>query len=188
MVLMKAISLEVLPQLETDRLLIRQLKESDLEFIHTHYQKPEISHYTFLHFKSMEETKDYFENCCLPPFSNEFKMGIELRETGKLIGTVSFLSWNKIHRNGELGYDLAPEYWGKGFMFEALLEFLTFLLDELEVHRIEATTNENNLLSIKLLEKLGFVLEGLMREKYQINGYFHNELLYSLINSEIIHE
>lgn len=71
-------------------------------------------------------------------------MGIVLRQTGKLIGTISLLSWKHKHRNGELEYDLAPEYWGKGLLFEALLEFITFLFDELQIHRIEVTTNENN--------------------------------------------
>lgn len=48
-------------------------------------------------------------------------MGIVLRQTGKLIGTISLLSWKHKHRNGELEYDLAPEYWGKGLLFEVLL-------------------------------------------------------------------
>ncbi len=181
---MNSNSLEILPQLETERLIIRQLNGSDLEFIHAHYQRPEISHFTLLHFNNIKETKEYFDISCLPPFSREFKMGIVLRDTSELIGTVSFLSWNHKHRNGELGYDLAPEYWGKDLMFEALLEFLTYLFDNLEIHRIEATTNENNLLSKKLLERLGFMLEGTMREKYKIDGYFQNELLFSLIKSE----
>lgn len=81
---------------------------------------------------------------------------ITQKKNDELIGYVSFWRLIKEHYRAEIGYALSPDYWGNGFMKEALCESIKFAFEKSGLHSIEANVNPGNLSSIKLLEKLGF--------------------------------
>lgn len=73
---------------------------------------------------------------------------------------VGFWQWSYSNR-AILGYDLARKYWGKGIASEAVREIIRFGYEKMELNRIEAETIEDNHESRSMLEKPGFVLEGI---------------------------
>ncbi|MHA1648003.1 MAG: GNAT family N-acetyltransferase [Promethearchaeota archaeon] len=173
-----------LPTITTKRLIIRPLKESDMIFFERHYSNPLIQKYTLLHFRNQDEIRDFYLRGCDLTKSDQFRLLLVLKEMNQEIGSVVFEHWDKHHNSSEIGYDLAPEFWGKGLMIEALNSILDFVFSEMMVNRLEATTNPTNHRSIKLLKKIGFTQEGILLQKYYFNGSYHDELLFSLLEED----
>ncbi|MGL4597526.1 MAG: GNAT family N-acetyltransferase [Bacteroidia bacterium] len=104
------------------------------------------------------------------------RWGIELREEKKLIGTAGFKTQNKQHRTGEIGYELNPEYWNRGLMTEALQAITQFGLEQLNLHTITANIAPDHVASRRVLEKLGFVSEGLFLENYFYKNWWNSQI------------
>jgi len=82
-------------------------------------------------------------------------------------------------------YDLAREHWGKGIGSEAVREILRFGFERMGLNRIGAETIEDNLESRRMLEKLGFVLEGIRRGySLEDDGKYHGSVMYGLLRNE----
>ena len=104
------------------------------------------------------------------------------------IGTVSFRDITRQHRQScQLGYKLDHRYWGQGYATEAIREGVRVMFDDLELHRITALVMPDNDRSIRLMERLGFVNEGLERKVLLINGKWEDHIRYSLISSAPAH-
>ena len=89
------------------------------------------------------------------------------------------------HCRGEIGYALKPEYWGKGFMTEALKTIIDFGFHKMNLHSIEANVNPKNQKSKKLLKRLGFRKEAYFRENYLFEGKFLDSEIYSLLKKDL---
>jgi ribosomal-protein-alanine N-acetyltransferase len=90
------------------------------------------------------------------------RWGVE-RE-GVLIGTCGFQNLNRAARRGELGYELDYGCWGRGYMRKALMPVLDYGFNIMRFERVEAFINIDNDRSAGLLKKLGFTLEGTLRD------------------------
>lgn len=102
----------------------------------------------------------------------------------RLIGSCGFNYWNRDHGRAEISYDLAREYWGKGVMSSAVHAVLEFAFEHMQLHRVEATVTPTNIGSLKVLEKLGFQQEGLLREQKLLHGTFEDAIMLSLLRKE----
>ena len=91
--------------------------------------------------------------------------GIEHRESGKIIGVISLWNLIKDDNSGEFGYGLNPGYQGKGYMREALREVIEYALDYFLLDTVYAYTSKDNIPSLKLLEKCGFLETGRVIEE-----------------------
>jgi ribosomal-protein-alanine N-acetyltransferase len=105
------------------------------------------------------------------------------KDQSKLIGTVCIWNILKEHYRAEIGYVLLPEYFGKGFMQEALTATLDYGFRVMKLHSIEANVNPMNTDSIKLLERNHFVREAYYKENYYYDGRFLDTAIYSLLAS-----
>jgi len=110
--------------------------------------------------------------------------GIVLRESHQLIGTCTVFKINQQNRNGEIGYILNRDHWGKGLMTEAISCVLEHVFKEMKLHRLEADSDPKNLASLALLEKLGFQREGYFRERWFVHGKWHDSVMLGLLRSE----
>ncbi|MFX1514738.1 MAG: GNAT family N-acetyltransferase [Promethearchaeota archaeon] len=173
-----------IPTLKTTRLIIRPLNEKDIDFLFKHYNQEEITRFTLISFNSVGEVKAFLDQYTAQTDMRKFKEGIELRSIQQLIGTVTFLNWSRNDRCAEIGYDLTKEYWGKGLMTEALEAFIRFGFEVMNLNRIEATTNVKNERSRKVLTRLGFVQEGILRQKYRFRGNYSDEIIFSILREE----
>ena len=100
----------------------------------------------------------------------------------KFIGTIGYNSWN--NRRAEISYDLMRDHWRKGIMTKALNNALVFGFKNMDLMRIEARTMLENIPSQKILEKVGFKKEGILRSYRIIRGEPTDVLIYSLVRSD----
>lgn len=170
-------------QLRTDRLDLRPLCLEDAEGLFRIYSDPEFTRYwstapwtsvsqaTALIAKDLRELAD----------DESLRLGIFLREPGVLIGTCSLFNVSKQCRRAEIGYGIAPAYWRQGYMFEAVSALLAFAFDALAMNRLEADIDPRNTASARSLEKLGFQREGLLPERWIVDGEVSDSALYGLL-------
>ena len=170
------------PTLTTDRLLLRPVTIEDLEFIYTLFAAPETNIYSgYDDLKTIEEAKDMYETYLKPGFPTHFRLLIEYKDPKTPLGTLGLYLYSKKNRRAELGYDLAKDHWGNSYMTEAVSEVLRYGFTELELNRIEATVDTRNTRSIRLLERMGFKREGLLRQRHYYGGSYQDELYYGLL-------
>ena len=105
------------------------------------------------------------------------------KSSGKFIGDFAFWKIDKKNSRTEIGYSLSPEFWGQGYMKEAMIRILNFGFNDLKLHSIEANINPNNENSRRLLIKLGFKQEAYFRENYYYNGTYLDSEIYSLLQA-----
>jgi ribosomal-protein-alanine N-acetyltransferase len=86
--------------------------------------------------------------------------------------------------SGQIGYSIDREFEGQGFMHEATDAVINFAFREFLLHRLEACCMPRNLRSGKLLERLGFVCEGTLRQSLRVNGRWEDHLLWSLLQGD----
>ena len=84
------------------------------------------------------------------------RRGVELEESGELIGSVMFRYDDMKDGICEIGYSIGKQYWGKGFGTEIVKEILKTLQKEQRIHTAIAWSHKENISSIKILERLGF--------------------------------
>lgn len=112
------------------------------------------------------------------------RFGLEERETAEVIGTCSLHNFHHENRRAEIGYSLNRARWGRGLMHEALGALLTHGFGHLALHRVEADIDPRNLASARSLERLGFVREGILRERWIVGGEICNSAFYGLLRSD----
>ncbi|MCW2268080.1 Ribosomal-protein-serine acetyltransferase [compost metagenome] len=110
-----------------------------------------------------------------------FKLGIYRRDSDELIGMCQCYHIEAESRRGEIGYCLASNAQGQGFMGEALEHFVRYLGQGLNMRRLEAEIDPRNQASARTLERLGFVLEGTLRERWCVGGELSDSGLYGLL-------
>lgn len=109
--------------------------------------------------------------------------GIEHRATERLIGTCTLYEINREHRRASIGYALVRDAWGQGFAREAVSLALEFAFEQLGLRRVEADVDPRNTASIKLLLRLGFKQEGVLRARYQVAGEIQDSVILGLVPS-----
>ncbi|MFD2532200.1 GNAT family N-acetyltransferase [Gracilimonas halophila] len=160
-------------KVSTQRLSLRPIQDQDLQHIYRGLSDPKVIKHYGVSFSSMEETKeqmDWYRKLI------ENKTGIwfalELKESNEFIGAVGLNDIKKEHRRGEIGFWLLPEFWGSGYISDAVPKVLEYGFRTLKLHRIEAWVETENEKSRKALTKLGFQYEGTLRDHEFKNGRF----------------
>jgi ribosomal-protein-alanine N-acetyltransferase len=112
------------------------------------------------------------------------RWAIQLKHDPTLVGTCGLYGWNRNWRKCTIGYELAPHLHSQGYMHEALCAMLDWGFAKMRLNRVEAEIHPDNLASLKLARKLGFVDEGRLREAGRWNGQYHDLLQLSLLRRE----
>ena len=101
---------------------------------------------------------------------------------GEVVGSIGLFRQENIHfKTAELGYYIGVEYWGKGLMTEAVRLACKHVFDNTDIVRIYAEPFAENIGSCRVLEKNGFVLEGILRKTAYKTGNFREMNLYALV-------
>jgi len=175
-------------KLETERLILRELKESDWQAVYEYASDPEVVRYMQWTTKTKEETKDYIRRTILnkqeQPRRN-YKFALVRKTDKRLIGQCSLISIiNPEHGEAGIVYAINRSFWNQGYMTEAVKSVLNFGFNELGLHRIYATLAPDNFVSVRLLEKVGMRREGHLKEHKYIKGQWRDSLLYAILESE----
>lgn len=152
-----------MPNLETERLLLRRMLVSDCYDMFEYARLPEVTkHLTWSPHPNLEYTKEY-----LAHLSHHYRLGdfydwaLVLKEENKMIGTCGFTRFHFPHDSAEVGYVINPKYRGRGIAPEALRAVLAFGFDTVGLHRIEAKYMPENEASRRVMEKVGMRFEGI---------------------------
>lgn len=116
--------------------------------------------------------------------SRGIRWAIRLKENKEFIGTIGLNNLNKKAKKAEIGYELHPDYWHQYYTQEAIHVVLTYIFTELDLYRIGAVTFPENTASNRLLEKLGFTLEGRLRGYLHQRNQSHDAYVFSLLKTE----
>lgn len=177
---------QVFPRLETERFILRKTEERDAGDLFELYSDEQVVTYTPLSPFSTQEDAWQEMNWHWEIFAQQIGLRwvIEEKCSGKMIGTCGFLNYLKEHGLTEIGYDLAPSFWGRGIMTEVAAPILAFGFHSMKLNRIEAKVDPANEASIRLLSKLGFGQESELREYECEKGKFIKLSIFSLLRKE----
>lgn len=104
-------------------------------------------------------------------------------DTREIVGSVSVFTYDR-HDKADLGYWIARSEWGKGYATEATEAIVKYVFGTMKLHKLEANHLARNPSSGKVLEKLGFIYEGLHRDAYLKDGVHEDLVFYGLLRDE----
>ncbi len=174
-------------QLATERLLLRELVESDWPAVLAYQSDPRYLEFEPWSERTEEDVRSFVQG--LIGWQHEqprrkYQLGIVLASTGRLIGNCGIRMDAAGASEAEIGYELDPAYWGRGYATEAARELLRFGFEELVLHRVAAWCIAENTASAHVLEKLGLQREGRLREREWMKGRWWDVLLYAILDRE----
>lgn len=176
------------PELETERLFLRQIEDDDVEQLYEMLSDPEVAKFDYFYpvaskeevMKFIKRYKDQLEE------NEEITWGIILKEKNKLIGICCLGDFDEGASRSEIGYDITRTEWYKGYATEALESVVDYGFKIMNLNRIEATVTPGNDASIKVLRKLNFIQEGIVRERDLIKGKLEDGIIMSILKREYI--
>jgi RimJ/RimL family protein N-acetyltransferase len=151
--------------LETERLVLRRLSSDDAEFILELLNQPSFLHY--IGDKGVRNNDDALNYIQTGPVASYERFGfglylVELKDTAVPIGICGLLKRDSLP-DVDVGFAFLPDYWSRGYAFEAAAAVMNYGREVLGLRRIVAITSLDNDASIRLLEKMGLKFEGLIK-------------------------
>lgn len=177
------------PVLETDRLILRHIDNSDANDIFAIRSDAQVMRYIPRPIaKTIEDVYpliDMIEDFLIK--GERINWGVIFKETNQLIGMIGYVNIKPEHFRAEVGYALAASFHRKGIMREALIRIIAFGFEEMKLHSIEAIVDADNIASSQLLLNVGFRQEAYFREDFYYNVSFRNSIHYGLLATDPIH-
>lgn len=175
-----------LTTLTTKRLLLRPLVDDDAETLFNIFSDQEVMKYfNTPPWASLDEAYDVIRSSRNKMERQEsITLGLVLKHTNELIGQCMLFSYEPESLRAELGFGIARQHWGNGYIPEAGEALLQYGFATLGLRRVEAEIDPENIASAKTLERLGFTREGLLRQRWQVNGVISDSALYGLLASD----
>ncbi len=175
-----------LPEIQTDRLVLRKMRPNDAEAVFAYASDPEVSRYVLWETHRSIQDSRAFLDLILAGYESggDPNWGIVYKGDERFIGTCGFVNYSREHARAELGYVLSRGYWGWGLMPEAVRAMIRFGFQRMGLNRIEARCMAENTASARVMEKAGMTREGTLREHELIKGAFRDMKRYSILRRE----
>ncbi|MDN7876089.1 GNAT family N-acetyltransferase [Burkholderia aenigmatica] len=172
--------------LDTSRLVLRPLRDADAHTFFEIWSDAEAMRY--FSFSPMTHIEQAIErvarNVKNAASGQDLICVLELRETGEALGECVLFHANEQCRRAEIGFSLRRKYWSGGYMREAASAVIDHAFGTLRLNRLEADIDPRNAASSRLLERLGFAREGLLRERWIVGDEVSDSALYGLLASD----
>lgn len=174
------------PTLHTARLRLRPFTEADTDAIYVLMSNASVLRYWDAPPWRERTRADRFITRCqqMAQEGNGVRLAIERADDGVFIGWCLLVEWNPEFRSAKLGYCFAEQAWGQGFATEAADALLQWAFDTLDLNRVQSEADTRNRASERVLEKLGFLREGTLREDCIVNGEVSDSSVYGLLRRE----
>jgi RimJ/RimL family protein N-acetyltransferase len=174
------------PTLHTARLRLRPFNDSDANALFALHSNATVLRYWDAPLWSERLRAERFITACreIAEAGTGTRLAVDRVSDGAFIGWCSLTRWNPDYRSASMGYCLDDAAWGHGYATEAARALLQWAFDTLEMNRVQAETDTRNAASARVLEKLGFVREGTLREDCVVNGEVSDSWVYGLIRRE----
>lgn len=173
-----------LPTLEGEGLQLRWLSAADLPALRSIFADPQVVRYMSTEPLDTPAAVEQYLLSIHEGFlaGSLYQWGIE--QGGAIVGTCTLAGIDRHNRHVDIGFALGREHWGRGLILKALPAVIEFAFGRLKLHRIGADADPRNGASIRVLEKLGFRREGLLRECYFHMGEVQDALLFGLLRRD----
>ncbi|MFN0183340.1 MAG: GNAT family N-acetyltransferase [Aquabacterium sp.] len=172
--------------LKTERLVLRPLGPQDASALFAIYSDPKAMRYWGTPaWSKIDQAVAMIERETIALEAGEhLRLGIERQVDGEFIGACTLFSFHESSRRAEIGYILAPDCWGQGYMSESLSALVGYGFKHLNLNRIEADIDPRNERSAKVLLRLGFIHEGLLRQRWIVSGEVSDTGLFGLLRAD----
>lgn len=174
------------PSLQTDRLRLRPFGDPDAGALFALHSDADVLRYW--------DSPPWADRASVEPFLARCQQMAEegsgarvvIERTGDhvFVGWCTLNSWNRDFRSASLGYCLTEAAWGRGYATEAARALLGWGFDALDLNRVQAEADTRNVASARVLEKLGFVREGTLREDCIVGGDVSDSWVYGLLRRD----
>jgi [ribosomal protein S5]-alanine N-acetyltransferase len=170
----------------TPRLCIRPVEKTDLPALLAVNGDDTVTRYLpYASWKDLADAEAWFERICgYHKNGDTLQCVIVRRDTGDVIGACLLFKVVEASARGEIGYVLGRSHWGKGYASEALSAFIERIFVELSLFRLEAEIDPRNDGSARVLQRLGFLQEGLLRQRWRLKGETTDSALYGLLRPD----
>lgn len=174
------------PTLRTARLRLRPFAEADADALFTLHSSAHVLRYWDSPPWSDPSRAERFISACrqIEDDGTGARLAIDREADGAFIGWSSLTGWNRDFRSARLTYCLDDAAWGHGYATEAARALLDWAFDTLDLNRVQAETDTRNLASARVLEKLGFLYEGTLREDCIVNGEVSDSHVFGLLRRQ----
>jgi RimJ/RimL family protein N-acetyltransferase len=175
-----------LPTLTAGRVLLRWLEEDDVDDLYRIFGDPEVMRYW-----SSPPLADRAAAAALLAEIRElfardelYQWGVALPDEGTVIGTCTLTSFHAESGRAEIGFALGRKHRGRGYMSDAVAGLLDYAFGPLGLRRLEADVDPRNGPSLRLLERMGFRREGLLRERWVTGGEVQDSIFMGLLRHD----
>jgi len=172
--------------LQTERLLLRPLVGEDAAALFGIFSDPVVVRWgSSPAWTEMAQSDEFIQRAVdAQAAGTSLRLGIVRRDDDRLIGQCTLYAVSDQNRRAEMGYTLASDAWGRGYMNEALIALVDYGFGTLDMIRLEADIDPRNLASARALERLGFAFEGLMRDRWIVGGEISDTGFYGLLRRD----
>ena len=174
------------PTLHTERLTLRPFADADEDALFELHSNAHVLRYWDSPPWSEPARAERFVSVCrqMADDGTGARLAMDRASDGAFIGWCSLTRWNPDYRSASLGYCLGDAAWGHGYATEAARAVLQWGFDTLDLNRVQADTDTRNVASARVLEKVGFVREGTLREDCVVNGEVSDSWVFGLLRRE----
>jgi RimJ/RimL family protein N-acetyltransferase len=175
--------------IKTNRLLLRDLCEEDLNEVYTLFSNKDTMLYLDLPHSDIEHTKKYIAELLARYLETPrrcYELAVISAETNTFIGVVNLDIEHPYLKDARacLDYYFLPEYWGQGYATEASTALIKFAFETLEVNKIVAGTMKCNIGSETVMKKCGMIQEADFKQHTQFNGEWVSRVEYAILKQE----
>ncbi|MER7332128.1 MULTISPECIES: GNAT family protein [unclassified Micromonospora] len=172
----------------TERLLLRPLTGGDVDALLAYRSRPDVCRYVPFEPMTREVVIDRMSSVWarreLTDEGQSLTLGVEVADTGELVGDVVLFWHSRLHRSGELGYAVNPAFGGHGYATEAARAVLRLGFEGLGLHRVVARVDERNDPSARLARRLGMRQEARLVENEFFKGGWSTGLVFAMLADE----
>lgn len=175
----------MIPTLQTERLVLRELRPSDAPALYRFRSDADAQQHNDPHLTAPEQADALIARLAADHrAAGSVHWGLTVRGDDTVVGLPGYHYVAPADHRAGLGYDLSRQLWGRGIMAEALEAVLAWGFDVLALNKVEVHTNAENAPSVALLRRLGFRWEGTLHEHFREHGAFHDVSLYALLRRD----
>jgi len=175
-------------KLETDLLFLRDYTMSDLENYYRLKSCREVWNYsTFVPVADTETVKNELQNLITKQTADGTGFcALFSKSSGEYIGEAGILSYNANANRCVIGYNILPSFWGNGYATDISKRLIKFAFENLNAERVEALAMKDNAASCRVLEKSGFLLEGILKHFTKVRGEYYDVCYYGLTRGDYL--
>jgi RimJ/RimL family protein N-acetyltransferase len=173
--------------IETERLLLRELRAADEDHIHEYASDPEVVRLMIWGPNTREATREFLDRALQAQTQwprADVGLAIELKSEHRMIGSIGLRMKDGTNHTADIGYVLNRKYWRNGYMTESARAVLDVAFKQLKLHRVWATCDIRNGASYRVMEKLGMRREGTFVKNAMEKGEWRDTYLYAILAEE----